>query len=336
MINQPGDTAELCPSAPITTMWMERGFSRREIAARMLRAVPGLVLYSTPEQPVDNTQIAEYAPLDSPEGIEAFNKQAEQLGVTEFWPQKSATFDLDAIDCAVHAAATPNVITLVDDKVLFSQWLDSDPMRADAIELTGVENIANEYTKRHAEGRAVCVKPVIGVNGKGYWRLTDNPESSLLNDPDAREIHPEVYFAALALEEQNRPPTRMIVMDYLPGPEVSVDLLCWRGQPLIHAARTKLNPVEQLIQSEHVVLEHVHTTAARLAMHGIVSMQYRLDYHGNWKMLEINPRPAGGSTRSEDAGFGIISDWTRLVTHQISPNDVRQRHAEVLQTTKQA
>ena len=34
---------------------------------------------------------------------------------------------------------------------------------------------------------------------------------------------------------------RMLVMDWLPGPEVSVDLLCWRGRPLAHAAKPSVS-----------------------------------------------------------------------------------------------
>ncbi len=129
-------------------------------------------------------------------------------------------------------------------------------------------------------------------------------------------------------QEATKGAQRMIMMDYLPGPEVSVDLLTWEGTPLIHAARTKSGDTQR-IQSEHEVLEHGYDIASRLGFHGIISLQYRLDADKNWKILEINPRPAGGSTNSEDAGFGIITDWAKLVAGEIGPNDVKQRHGDV-------
>jgi hypothetical protein len=107
-------------------------------------------------------------------------------------------------------------------------------------------------------------------------------------------------------------------------------LLCWRGEPLIHAARTKLEDGRQLIQSEHPVLDHTRSVAARLALHGIVSMQYRLDEEQNWKMLEVNPRPAGGVTHSEDAGFGIVSGWAQLVAHEAGPDDLQQHNDDMM------
>lgn len=119
----------------------------------------------------------------------------------------------------------------------------------------------------------------------------------------------------------------MLVMDWLPGPEVSVDLLCWRGRPLIHAARTKIDANHQRIDDEHDVIEHTRRIAERLGLHGIVSAQYRLDRDGRWRMLEVNPRPAGGSIHSEDAGFGIITAWTGLVTREIEPDDCLQHRA---------
>ncbi|MFZ1301984.1 MAG: ATP-grasp domain-containing protein [Candidatus Microsaccharimonas sp.] len=311
-------------------LWMERGFSRREIATRVKSAVPRISLFSTPQQPIDNTEILAFPVAKTPEAINAINTSIRENNIDVVWPQQSAFYDLTDIEAEVHAAAYPDTMRLVDDKTAFMEWLGNDQYRPFSAEAVGVTAIHNEFFRRHQQGHEVCIKPVIGVNGEGYWRLSETAGISLLNNPEQRTIHPDVYMEALAIEEEEKGPQRMVLMDYLPGPEVSVDLLTWNGEPLIHAARTKsATEPKQRIQSEHEVTEHSHDLARRLGFHGIISLQYRLDTEGNWKILEINPRPAGGSTHSEDAGFQIISNWAKLVARDIEPEDVRQHQGDV-------
>lgn len=308
-------------------LWIERGFSRLQITERMLAAEPSLVLFTNPSQTPPGA-----TPLTMPETtsagrIDALNAVIAEHRIDAFWPQNSALRDLSGLDCQVHAAGSPETIALVDDKNAFMQWLGDDVRRPDQVEVLGADGVEEEYARRHAEGRIVCVKPVIGVNGSGYWKLTPENGGAFLDDPEPREIGAGVWLAAMRVAERDASPRRLLVMDWLPGPEVSVDLLCWRGVPLIHAARTKIDANHQRIESDHCVVPHAREIARRLGLHGIVSMQYRLDQAGDWRMLEVNPRPAGGSIHSEDAGFRIITEWTRLVTGQVDPQDVVQHHA---------
>jgi hypothetical protein len=308
-------------------IWIERGFSRLPIAERMLAAQPELQLFTSPNQTPAGATPLIMPKLSAAERMSGMNEVISRHGIDAFWPQNMAAHDLSGLDCTVHAAATPANIALVDDKDAFMKWLGDDPYRPDQIEVLGADGVEDEYARRRAAGRNVCVKPVIGVNGSGYWRLTPEQGAAFLDDPEPREIGASVWLTAMREAERDAAPRRLLVMDWLPGPEVSVDLLCWHGRPLIHAARTKLDANHQRIESEHSVIGHCHSVAQLLGLHGIVSMQYRLDENGAWRMLEVNPRPAGGSIHSEDAGFGIITEWTNLITGAVGPDDVVQRNA---------
>ncbi|HET6747550.1 MAG TPA: ATP-grasp domain-containing protein [Candidatus Saccharimonadales bacterium] len=316
-------------------LWVERGFGRREIVPRMLAAAPSLSIISTGKQPIEGTSILDYPSLSTPEGIRAINRLIEANGVDALWPQRAAHYDLSDVNAEVHAAATPEVIALVDDKARFAEWLGDDPFRADTTEVIGATGVASEYARRHANGQAVCVKPVVGVNGEGYWHLREAEQpSTMLDTPEKREMHPELYLKAMELYERDAAQQRLIVMEYLPGPEVSNDVLCWRGIPLLHAARTKLGNHTQRIQSDHPTIPHAYRVAEELKLHGVVSMQYRLDAEGTWKMLEVNPRPAAGSINSEDAGFSILTGWAKLVGKLAGPSDLAQFHGDVTLAVK--
>lgn len=297
----------------------------------MMAAEPALDLYTSPSQtPQGATPLL--GPIPDGDVVGKINAIVADHGIDAFWPQYSARRDLTGVSIPVHAAAAHDVIALVDDKTRFAEWLATDPMRTEAKEIGTVEELAHEIQERRAQGRQVCVKPVIGVNGNGYWKLVEDGSTAFLTDPEPREIGADIYVESL-IRAQRLPdaaPLRLLVMDWLPGPEVSVDMLCWNGRPLIHAARTKLDANHQRITSEHVVVPHADMVSRRLDLHGIVSMQYRLDTNGEWHMLEVNPRPAGGSIHSEDAGFGLITAWAKLVAGTIEPDAVKQTHAEKL------
>lgn len=308
-------------------LWIERGFSRLPIAERMLAAQPKLELFTSPSQTPRGATPLVMPQLSAEQRVDGLNAVIAEHRIDAFWPQHAAKNHLEGLTCTVHAAGTPETIALVDDKDAFMRWIGDDPHRPDQVEVLGADGVEREFAARRAQGRTVCVKPVIGVNGSGYWKLVDKDGARFLDDPEPREIDANVWLTAMRIAEREQAPRRLLVMDWLPGPEVSVDLLCWRGVPLSHAARTKLDANHQRIESDHVVIGHAHSIAKMLNLHGIVSMQYRLDEDGGWRMLEVNPRPAGGSIHSEDAGFGIITDWTRLVTGDIGPDDIEQLHA---------
>ncbi|MGB4776833.1 ATP-grasp domain-containing protein [Microbacterium sp.] len=322
------------PAAEPVRVWMEHGFSRREIAPRMLRATSQLEIVSSTRQPVEGTEALDFPSAGTADAIGRINSTIRAHAIDAVWVQDSARYDLSAIEADVHAAADPKTIRLVDDKTAFNEWLGKDAYRPFSLEAVGVDAIRAAYERRRREGHEVCIKPVFGVNGEGYWRLSDSSRFSVLNHPDERVIHPEAYLTALTFQEQGRRPRRMVLMDYLPGPEVSVDVLMWWGKPLSHAARTKLDSDHQRIESDHEVVPHARRLARTLRLHGIVSLQYRRDAAGAWKILEINPRPAGGSVHSDDAGFAVVADWARLVAGEIGPADVKQHEASVVHTKR--
>jgi len=303
----------------------------------MLAAQPSLELLTSPSQTPAGATPLTMPKASGAELAELIAETVTRLGIEAFWPQNAARVPLGEVPCTVHAAATPAGIALVDDKSAFMDWLGDDPYRPDQVEVLGADGVEAEYARRAAAGRVTCVKPVIGVNGHGYWKLLAEGGAEFLNDPEPREIDAGIWTAAARIAEATGGSRRMLVMDWLPGPEVSVDLLCWHGRPLIEASRIKIDANHQRIESGHTVAIHARGLAERLGLHGIVSMQYRLDDTGRWRILEINPRPAGGCIHSEDAGFGIITAWAKLLTGAMNPEDcVQVRDARTVRFARTA
>ena len=112
-------------------------------------------------------------------------------------------------------------------------------------------------------------------------------------------------------------------MPYLPGPEVTFDILAHQGEMLAWCSRTKNNKNEnQIISSSHDLKNHVKSLISKFQLNGIVGIQYRQDENGEWKILEINDRPCGGVVKSEAAGARLIEQWAGLMSGRLKPDQV--------------
>lgn len=294
----------------------------------MMAAEPSLVLYTaTIQTPPGAT------PLDVPGGAtpDEIDSIITRHGIQAFWPQNYALRMRDEQPrCEHHAAADADTLAMVDDKARFHLWLGDDERRPIQRLANGVEQAEHEHRALVADDHETCVKPNIGVNGSGYWRFVREGGFDFLSDPEPREIDFDIWRAAAAARETQTGPIDHLIMEWLPGPEASVDILCWRGRPLVHAVRTKIDANHQRIQSDHEVVAHARSVVERLGLHGPASIQYRLDARGKWRILEVNARPAGGSIHSDDVGFGIISDWARLIAGTRQPDEIEQFEHDVL------
>lgn len=156
----------------------------------------------------------------------------------------------------------------------------------------------------------LCVKPDRGLFGAGF-RILDplaDPFACLNEVPSVR-IRPGAYRDALSA---TREPFRVVVMEYLPGVERSLDCLAHRGALVCAVARVKRGRSQQL-DGDEAVIGHARRLVAALALDGVVNIQFREDARGCSKLLEVNPRMAGGVNLSS-AGSGVnLPYWSVLL-----------------------
>lgn len=316
-------------------IWLNRGFSIRQIAGHMLKADEDLQLALHPDQ----------IPEGHAERVLAVNEQDED-------PEKLADaiadivhdHSIDAIaaqrniqhmryaGCPVHAPANLETLTLLDDKLEFSKRILQDEYYAKTIDAGTPHEFQEKASHLMGKGMEICVKPRRGVNGHGYWRIVSGDPIDLLNMPEKHEIPLAVYTEALKQSAMHGRRHEIVIMEYLPGPEVSVDMLAWHGDPLAGVARIKTGDFEQHVVTRHPVMDHAKMMVADFCLHGPVGIQYRRHRDGSWKILEINARAAGGIIYSEACGGELIRNWTRLLTGrsqtwQIQQPEIDQRIA---------
>jgi hypothetical protein len=181
--------------------------------------------------------------------------------------------------------------------------------------------------------QSLCVKPVTGIYGMGFWRFDDNATPmSAFTYPDSRKVHPEMYLHALEQQNDFKP---LVLMPYLPGPEYSIDMLVEKGQVIAAVARRKEGAL-QYIEQSGPAFELGKQCAQVMQADGLVNVQTRNNPQGEPILLEINMRPSGGIGYTRHSGvnlpalfvlrqLGLIdkSEAQLLATESFSPVVVR-------------
>ena len=188
-------------------------------------------------------------------------------------------------------ASSLSALALADDKVAFARKMEAHGLPvvpSIRIESAKVlrEKLASEKNKQ-----VLCIKPVTGIYGMGFWRFDDTATPmSAFTHPENRKVHPEMYLHAVEQQEDFKP---LVLMPYLPGPEYSVDMLVEKGQVIAAVARRKEGPLQYLEQSGPAFELGKHCAQVMQA-DGLVNVQTRNNENGEPVLLEINMRPSGG------------------------------------------
>ncbi|MBO0843182.1 MAG: ATP-grasp domain-containing protein [Nocardioides sp.] len=206
-------------------------------------------------------------------------------------------------------AGPAEAAALLDDKA--RAYADAEvaglPVPPYRVVSTGDE-LQAAYDDLQPLGGVVC-KPVDGVGAEGYRVLTRRPlRLEQLLGPASVRAH--VDEAATALDTASGT-VSLLVMPYLPGPEVSVDCLADdAGELLAAVPRSKVGRVRRLVDDP----EAVEVAAAIVKRHRLSSLsntqvrywrQPGVDEVPRPYLLETNSRVAGGIYQTRLAGVNI-------------------------------
>ncbi|MGJ3262104.1 MAG: ATP-grasp domain-containing protein [Salinarimonas sp.] len=199
-------------------------------------------------------------------------------------------------------ATTPDALAVCARKDLFAAR-----MRVAGLPVPDTIGVVDEVGLAHAlatlsGAHGACVKPASGVYGRGFWRLDPDADAfAHLEDPDRRVVQPAIFVAAYAGAREKG---RLVVMDYLPGDEHSVDVVCDAGRLVAAAARRKAGAF-QVVTTRGPEIDLAEAVVATLGLDGLVNVQTKADGEGVPKVLEVNTRYAGGVGYAAAAGVNL-------------------------------
>jgi hypothetical protein len=189
------------------------------------------------------------------------------------------------------------------------------PEHAVVNDLAGFDTAWARLRPRH---EALCYKPAVGVYGIGFRVVGDRGRMlARLRDGDPLVISPE--DARRGFAAAGRFPD-LKVMQYLPGPERSIDCLARGGELLRCVVRRKAEG-GQTLEHNPAVGEVARRLTARLGLTNLFNIQLR-DGNGVSYLLEINPRMSGGTPFACESGLPLPYWALRLAAGTASPEDI--------------
>jgi len=176
---------------------------------------------------------------------------------------------------------------------------------------SSVYNLQKFWSEIRCREPAPCVvKPRVSNGSRGVRIVKRDPwdlERFLTEKPSGLECDIESLSGVLC-----RGPAfpELLVMDYLPGSEYSVD--CFRGEhvqiavPRIRTAMRDGISTDTTIVDEPEMARHALAIAEQLGLTGVYGVQFKANAEGVPCLLEVNPRVQGTMAASVLAGANVI------------------------------
>lgn len=201
-------------------------------------------------------------------------------------------------------------LNIANDKgKLYNFLKDKGSFLPDYSIATKFEDFLTGIKKLNFPVKPVCIKPCISNGSRGF-RVIDNKinEGDMLFNykPDSTYVNFKVIEQILS----NYSFPELLVCEYLPGAEYSVDCVAHRGEMTIAVPRIRTKMVGG-ISVEGQIVENMELIRMSkeiiqlLKLHGNIGIQYKLSDENQMKLLEINPRVQGTIVAALGAGVNL-------------------------------
>jgi carbamoyl-phosphate synthase large subunit len=160
----------------------------------------------------------------------------------------------------------------------------------------------------------VCIKPVNGEGGKGFRIITDEKIDIFNTPPGSPKVNLEVYLSQLQGLDQI---PELLISEYLPGIEYSVDCVCKDGITHFCIPRQRIETSMgvssiSLIEKNEELIEYSKEIISALKLSYNINIQFKYSRDGKPKLIEINPRVSGSLVANSGAGINMLEEALRL------------------------
>lgn len=193
-------------------------------------------------------------------------------------------------------AMDPDVLEVVNNKANLLARMKAIGLPTAEFEVVhSLEELVSAISKLGYPEKAICVKGAEGNGSRGV-RIVDPTVSRydlfFNSKPNSMYISYEELIRTLG--EKNEIP-EMLVMEYLPGEEYGVDVLCDHGKILVEAGRYNYEvnssiPQGCIIERRDAPFQIVEDLCAKLHIDLHANFDFKYDVSGIPRLIEINPR----------------------------------------------
>lgn len=295
-------------------LFLEGQASQREVIQGALMALPASIkVYASHHQDrpeiTGQADVAWREPAKASDRVDWALDKAITHGIkvvhagrkADIYEARRGEFSAEGIDLVTGARSIETF--RIENKDVFTRDCETAGLRCvPAIMVQTAEELAQAYATMTSGGNAVCVKPVTGIYGQGFWRLEEglSPIRCLAN-PDDRRVNAGTFIDLYHNSEEREP---LLVMPYLSHDEVSVDIVCESGNPIAWVGRRK-SGLYQTFERSSPAIQLALAAVAHFNCDGIVNVQTLDDADGVPHLLEINLRYSGGLSYTRVSGINL-------------------------------
>jgi carbamoyl-phosphate synthase large subunit len=157
--------------------------------------------------------------------------------------------------------------------------------------------------------QTICFKPSVSNGSRGFRIISEqvNELNLLFNyKPSSAYI---TYKEAIRILSSGSFP-ELLVSEYLPGEEYSVDCIANEGESLLIVPRSRKKMINGIsVEGEFVynesIIEYCRSIIHELQLHGNIGIQVKQSVTGEFLLLEINPRVQGTISAALGAGVNL-------------------------------
>ncbi len=158
-------------------------------------------------------------------------------------------------------------------------------------------------------GQSFCFKPSVSNGSRGVRIVSDSLDEhhQLFHE---KPYNLNITYAHALQILSCKPFPELLVSEYLPGEEYSIDCLANHGQTIIAVPRIRKKMINGIsVQGSFVkdeaIIEQCSQIISMLQLHGNIGIQLKRSAKGEALLLEINPRVQGTIVSALGAGINL-------------------------------
>ncbi|REE91548.1 carbamoyl-phosphate synthase large subunit [Paenibacillus taihuensis] len=210
----------------------------------------------------------------------------------------------------MNLSAVPVLRNVINKGMLYNE-LQKMGIAVPAFQVTSsAEQFEKALTALGYPEQPVCFKPTISDGSRGFHILDDHIDRFELL---FRHKPTSVYVShseLLRVIQGRKEFPEVLVMEYLPHEEYSVDVLAENGKAMIAVPRLREATIggistKSLIRKDQDIIDYAVEVVERLGLQGNIGIQIRRDRSRQPKIVEINPRMQGTIVHCTAAGINL-------------------------------
>lgn len=221
--------------------------------------------------------------------------------------QKIKEFELAGTKLLLSPVASLEIANNKSRLYEFFQWRSIAVPEFRVVET--IEQFKTEVEELGYPQKQICFKPSVSNGSRGFRIINEQiDELDLLFNHKPSSIYISLTEATRILSSGNFP--ELLISEYLPGEEYSVDCLANHGESILVVPRLRKKMINGIsVEGEFIKEENIIAYSSQiireLKLHGNIGIQVKKSITGQFLILEINPRVQGTIVAALGAGINL-------------------------------